>query len=147
MKFKVNFSESSSDLLPEGSYLVSIFDVTEGTSMSGNKKLTLKFEIQEGKYVGKFIWDYISLSRNAVWRLQKFVHALGLPSTNEQEIDTDEWIGKKLIVLVRRNTYQGRENLKVTDFKAYEKDIKVEGKGNDENTKEEIKDEIDEILN
>jgi len=143
MRFKVNFDESSSGLIPEGAYVVSVFDVAEGTSMSGNKKLVIKYKIEEGKYIGRFIWDSISLSKNSLWRLQKFVRALGFPYTSEQEIDTDEWIGKKLIVLVRKNTYQGKENLKVMDFKAYDKQ---EGEDINGYTKDEVKDEIDKLL-
>ena len=123
MRFNVDFDASSSGIIPEGSYVVSVVEVKSGVSKTGNKKLTIKYEIAEGKYKGKPIWDSLSLSENATWRIQQFIGALKLPNTGKQEVDTDRWEGRKLVILVRKNTYEGRESLKVMGFKAYNDEI------------------------
>ena len=87
------------DALPEGEYLVQVakVDVTDSKRTPGNKNLALEFVVQDGEHHGKKVFDVLSLSDKALWRVRDFVNACGL-YPGPAGFKTEELLGQKLIV-------------------------------------------------
>ena len=140
MKIKVNFDEPKSFTpLPDGAYNISIEKVEQRMSQtSGNPTLNITARVMDGKYKNRTIFYNLSLQETAKWKLQQFVRELGLDAEKgSHTFDTNEWVGKKLIFIVRQNT--ATERTDVIGIKAFEdKDVKnlIEGESDEKGAEE-----------
>ena len=88
------------EAVPEGEYLVSISKVDTAPSKRtpGNTNLNIEMTVQsEDEYHGRKIFDTLSLSEKALWRVRDFVQACGV-FPGPQGFKTEELLGAQLIV-------------------------------------------------
>ena len=94
-----------------GEYEASVFEVEKKTFRSGNKGYAVTYNIAEGPYQGRKIFDNIVLTEAAYWKLGQFYKAV-TGQSGEVEIDTNQlpqFVGKRVLlsVKVEEQTYQG----------------------------------------
>ena len=87
------------EAVPAGEYLCSVSkaDIKDSKRTPGNKNLDLEYTISEGEYHGRKIFDTLSLSEKALWRVRDFVNACGVfpPATG---FNTEQLLGAFLRV-------------------------------------------------
>ena len=79
--------ESSFDPIPAGTYKCYLFDVKAKQFKSGSEGFACTYNVAEGKYKGRKLFDNLVLTPTAKWKLAQFWKAM----TGEQAttIDTD----------------------------------------------------------
>lgn len=97
--------------IPEGEYEAYVFEVEKKTFRSGNEGYAVTYNIAEGPYQGRKIFDNIVLTEAAYWKLGQFYKAV-TGQSGEVEIDTNQlpqFVGKRVLlsVKVEEQTYQG----------------------------------------
>lgn len=113
-KIKLNLDEQTDGFqpIPEGEYEAYVFDVEKTEFRSGNDGYKITYNIAEGQYKGRRLWDNLVITPKAYWKLAQFWKAVtGL--SGEVEVDTDQladFVGKRVLVKVgiEQNTYQGK---------------------------------------
>ena len=79
--------------IPEGQYVAKIASAELKQSSKGNDMIELVFEVTEGEYAGRKLWDYLVLTDNSLWKVKRYVsRLLGLESGNEFEVKEFEGI-------------------------------------------------------
>jgi len=75
----VDFSnvKSGFETIPKGIYSAYIFDVVKGMSANSLPKLDITFKISEGEYKGRQLWIHPSLSPKSLWKIKKYLVAVG----------------------------------------------------------------------
>lgn len=82
---------------------------------SGDPYLNVTLEICEGPYEGKKIWGVLTMpaDQSKWWGLKQFAEALGYDLDNEElSVDTDEWLGQKINVDVKKVYDKERDETK-----------------------------------
>jgi hypothetical protein len=75
--------EAGFQVLPEGNHFLTVVNVTEKVSKSGNEMLVLDLECEKGK-----VRDFLVFSPKAAWKIDTFLKATGLaPKTKGTVID------------------------------------------------------------
>ncbi len=110
-KFRVNFSAVEEFTpIPSGVYklVVTDFEEREGPSAP---YIAFTFEIDEGEYAGRKLWDNISMSPKAAFKVKEFCVAMGENSDNlvgEFDFDPEAYLGAQCRGLVVQETYEGK---------------------------------------
>jgi len=71
MTIKLDFSNVTGgnfEPIPAGDYVVEIEKVENRTAKSGNEMLSLTFNVVEGEYEGRKIFDLYVLTEKALWK-------------------------------------------------------------------------------
>jgi hypothetical protein len=91
--------EEMGDAAPIGEYLAQVgkIDVKDSKRTPGNKNLEVQFVLQEGEQHGKMVFETMSLSPKALWRVRDFVNACGV-YPNPSGFKTEELIGRFLYI-------------------------------------------------
>ena len=78
-----------------GQYPAKLLDVNQGTSQTGNPKLTFVFEVTtaQGRTMKSSL--FCSITPSALWKLKRTTEALGIPSGS---MDVAEMVGRKCMV-------------------------------------------------
>lgn len=131
-----------------GVYTVKLKDVKPGFRKGDNgqpdktaPRLEVIAEIQDKKFKGSLLYDYISFSEASQWKMDQFLQVLGLASTSKRKgsFDTAKVVNKKLKVRVVGDTYNGEYRGKLG---SYLPDDDEEGEvEEDEEAEEESEDE------
>jgi hypothetical protein len=92
-KIKMNLSEVDNgfDPIPEGTYNAYVHTVKFKTFKSGNTGYSIRYNIAEGKYKGRVIFDNIVLTQAAYFKVAQFYKAVTGKSSGNVEIDTDKF--------------------------------------------------------
>jgi hypothetical protein len=117
---KLDFSEVQGgdfEPIPEGDYLVEIEEVKEKESNSGNQMLQMKFNVVEGEYEGRKIFDNYVLTQKALWKLKNLFVALEKDVSGIAEFDPKDLEGMKFLATVTIEEYQGNENNRIKKHK------------------------------
>lgn len=61
--------------IPENTYTVRIAEVKTGISKAGNKKVSLTLEITEGEFEGRKLWETITFTEKAMWKVKQVLEA------------------------------------------------------------------------
>lgn len=84
---RVNFTEvadSGRAPLPAGSYVVCCIGVQQKVNNAGDEQWNVKWEVQEGAFKGRWIFDTLTFSPAAMWRVKMlYGHLLGRSGDNE----------------------------------------------------------------
>lgn len=83
--------------VPAGDYLVEIEKVEEKTSKAGNAMLNFTFNIVDGEYEGRKIFDLYVLTEKALWKLQDLFSALGRDVSGMVSFHPEDLIGETFI--------------------------------------------------
>lgn len=98
-------SGRSRDPIPEGVYSLALVEADTKAARSGNGiVMTCKFEVTEGSYKGKWIWERFNIvnsndtaQRIARGRVSKWATAAGKPGAT----DTDKLMGRKFFAKIK----------------------------------------------
>lgn len=112
-------SDDDGTLLPEGKYLVRVIGVREKTTRSGDVMWQLTLSVQDGEHEGAHLWDNVIFSQKALRRAKLIFSSLGFITEGEQELTPDMLKGRRCIVSVLVEEYEGRERNAVA-FWGYE---------------------------
>jgi hypothetical protein len=90
------------ELLPRGQYLV---EVTSSEERAGTEfpYLNLEMTVLEGDYADRKVWDSMSYSPKALWKLKSFLLQAGYSEEDivgSFEVDPEEFIGQEYMVIV-----------------------------------------------
>lgn len=88
MKWDVD-TEGGGQCYPAGAYKVSPKEIVEVEAKSGNMQLKIKAVILEGEYKGKHIVDHLTLVDSCMWKLVKFIKAMGVNVEKLESMDTE----------------------------------------------------------
>lgn len=90
--------------LPEGKYLCVLDDVqTDGSGPAGPYWTWVwKIHPDNGEHEGRMLWDVISLSEKAAWKVKQVFEALGY----SLDSDTDEMIGEAAVLVVSQRVIE-----------------------------------------
>jgi hypothetical protein len=104
------------DPLPEGDYIVKVTNVTEKVSQSGNDLLNMEYTVVAGDDDGRRVFDNFVLTEKSLWRFKQFLTTVGIKAVGKESIDTNDIIGKVLMISVGIDEYNGVERNKVSKF-------------------------------
>ena len=98
------------ELLPEGSYAVTVLSAEETVSKGGKEMVKLEVEVDNH---GNRIFAYLVLTENAFWKIDQFRRSIGEePKEGEEvEIDVSTWEGKSANaqIVVEKWSSDGKE--------------------------------------
>jgi hypothetical protein len=112
-----------------GTYTLKIESVTQGTSKAGNPQLTVKCTFVGGRYDGKTITVWYSLTPQSFWKIQLLIEATACNHTvvgeDAQgqpiiEFDEQDLVGLIFDADVTIEDYQGKKNNRVNKERASE---------------------------
>lgn len=114
-KIKMNLDEVGNGFtpIPAGTYEAYVYEVEAKTFNSGNSGYKVTFNIADGPYKGRKIFDNLVITPKAYWKLGQFWRAM-TGDTGEVEMDTDkfpEFVGTRveLEVKIEKQTYNNEE--------------------------------------
>jgi hypothetical protein len=136
MPVSLKRQSGSQSLLPNGVYRVVIEAVDTKTGPSGHPYLNMRLRpYVNGKKAGQAIWDKISLSPDARFRVDAFLDAIG--AAEDGEVDEKSFVGKSYWASVTSREYQGQWSNEVKQYLTpeaaetlLEKQAQEEGSGN-----------------
>lgn len=110
--------ETGFKALPADSYRVRIAAVEQKTSQtSGQPYLKFQLEVSDGEYQGRKLFANASLQSHALFTLKAILEACGA-GWEEDGIDTEDILGREMLVEVNISDYNGKETNEVTKFAA-----------------------------
>lgn len=115
-------SEQRDFYVNDGTYLVKVLEANEKDRQDGEGSfLALTCEILDAdkpanqKCIGLKVFDILTMSEAAMWRIVNLLDAVYPPKFNGSEIPNDIE-GKWLSIKVKNETYQGKEYLRVKQY-------------------------------
>jgi len=127
---KMNWKDQGRGMEPieEGIYEVQIKDFKHGESLNGNPKIDFEAIIvgPEGNpFIGRHLWEVVTLTEKAMWRLGWLVADLGIDTSTLKEMDTKSedfkrvlhaCKGRRIWWTVIIDTFNGKGRNKVVDY-------------------------------
>lgn len=92
--------------LPEGKYLCRLEEITPANTQLGDEMWKLKFEVIDGDYVGRHIFDNMVFSKAALPRVKLMCSRLGMDTSQDQDFEPDDIEGKSCWVIVEVEDYE-----------------------------------------
>lgn len=138
----VNFSgvESGGRKCPDGTYEAEITSADIEESSAGNPMIVAKWKILKGKFKGTTIFDNISLTPQALWKLKTLLEALGIDA-QEEDVEASEYaeaiVEQPCTVIVTNETYEGEQRPKITGYGSVDEEEESEEEEDSEDEEEE----------
>jgi hypothetical protein len=130
--------ESGGKIVPDGTYEGRIKSIEEKESSNDNPMLVVKWEVLSGKGKGGVIWDNISLTPQALWRLKGLMEALEIEVPDgAMDIDLSELEGAECAIQIVNERYEGKDRPRVTAYGS-------PGEAEEEESEEEAEEEEEE---
>lgn len=110
MSIKLDFSNVTGgnfEPIPAGDYVVEIEKVENRTAKSGNEMLSLTFNVMEGEYEGRKIFDLYVLTEKALWKLKDLLVAVGVDTEGMVDLDVDDLVGEVFVANIEIQESQG----------------------------------------
>lgn len=99
--------------ITDGEHLVEVAEVSEEEGQNA-PYLKWKFNIAEG---GGALYYNTSLAPQALWNLRSLLEAMEIDIPDDDtDMDTDDFIGKQLMVQVDHEVYEGKSRPRIVDF-------------------------------
>lgn len=119
-KLKVDFTDVESySKAEEGEHIAVLRELEETEAKeSGNDMIVAKFEVIKGESKGAIVYDRYVLVEKALFRFKNFLEAVGMKADGKIQVDLDKLIGKKVIIDVKHEEYNGQERAKIDAYKA-----------------------------
>ena len=109
----VNFSEIEDDgkypPLPKGQYPCSIVMVTVESTRKGDEMWNIRFEVTEGQYAGRLIFDRLVFKGKGYVRIKGLCQALGLDVTGRVDLTPDAIHGRSCLVEVHIKEFEDHQ--------------------------------------
>lgn len=108
--------DASRSVLPDGVYEVVVEEVEDKEGKeSGIPYMNLRLSVRKNERpVGGSIWDIISMSENAAFRLANFLDAVGAPE--DGDVSSQWFKGKKAFAKLITDTYNDEPRNKVKSY-------------------------------
>lgn len=138
----VNFSgvESGGRRCPDGTYEAEIISAELQESSSGNPMIVAKWKITDGKFKGVQLFDNISLTPQALWKMKTLLEVLGIEA-QEEDISAKEYasemVEKGATIIVTNEKFEGEDRPKVTGYGEPEEGNGAEEDEDDEESEDE----------
>lgn len=140
---KVDFSGIESYIKCEEGEHIAVLKKTElKTSESGNDMIACTFEVVAGSSSGARVFDNFVLTEKALWRLKTYLECIGIKADGKLKLDLDKITGKKCIIGVTHEEYNGQTRARISEFKKLAEAKAVEATDNTESSVED--DDVDE---
>ena len=109
----VNFDriEEASDCtpVPKGKYLCRLVKIEEDVTKYGDPLWKLWFQIEDGEYENRYIFDNLVFSPKAEKRMKLICNRLGVPVIGERELEPSELLDKRCYITVDVEDYKDNE--------------------------------------
>lgn len=108
--------DAARSVLPDGVYQVVIEDVEDKEGReSGIPYMNLRLSVRKnGRPIGGSIWDIVSMSDNAAFKLAQFLDAVDAPE--EGDVNSQWFKGKKAYAKLITEVYDGQPRNKVKNY-------------------------------
>lgn len=125
------FKDRRGSYVTPGTYLVEIDSVEGQESNAGNQMAVLTLKVLNGQSKGLILIDRLVNTEKALFRVVNFLEALtGKPVARKQmSIDTNDWIGRRIGVVMEDNEYNGRVRSQVSEYMTVEQAKRMLGAG------------------
>lgn len=91
--------EGGFEVLPPATYQLEVDNVESKTSKADKPYLNMTYKVvDDPDYAGRKLFDSISLSTDALWRLKDFTMSIGVDVTTE--FDTEDFLGADFSAVV-----------------------------------------------
>ena len=101
--------EQEFTLIPEGQYPVLVVSATEGESKEKKTPfIKVKYEIMEGEFSGKNIYDNFFFSEASLWRLKNALAIMGVKITDDMDVNESTFNGRTCLITVVHKEYKGK---------------------------------------
>lgn len=111
--------------LPEGDYLCRLAEIEESTTQNDDELWKLKFEVIEGEYAGRYVFDNMVFSEAALKRAKLICSRLGLSVSGEIDLAPGMIEGRTCYLTVEIDEYEDSEGRikkrNVVPFAGYER--------------------------
>lgn len=110
------------EVLPEGTYIFRIDDVTDNISKNGDPMINVRFIVVDGDYAGRKIWDNIIIPEQnspaikIKGRTMHFLHCIKEPYEGKFDWNSEMWVGKAVTIRVYHDEYNGKTRAKVAEY-------------------------------
>lgn len=102
--------------LEAGEHIVKIESATGKAFSTGSKGLVIKFVSKDGGSV----YENFPLVDTALWKFKRLLSAIGLKNDGKVKIDTSKIEGKRLMIRVGEEEYNGKMKPRLEDMYPYE---------------------------
>lgn len=124
-KLKVDFTDVESFVrCEEGKHVVRLMEIEETESSNGNPMLAAKFEVVKGESTGAILYDNFVLTDKALWKFKSYLSVIGVKADGRVALDLDKLEGKRCLVEVGHEEYNGSTRARITDYKKLQADPK-----------------------
>ena len=128
--FDIDLSKANEGLPPEGIAILQVIDVKKGRSKANNPQFIWEIrvcEYREGPGVGTdcealdTITYFTAVTRNALWKVDEIIRALGVPVTEEGRatFKRPEVLGVLMLGSLKKGEYNGRPQCNIESLRAY----------------------------
>ena len=128
--------------LPDGKYLCKLSEIEEATTQYGDEMWKLRFEVAQGEYTGKFIFDNMVFSEAAMKRVKLICSRLGLDVSSELDLTPGLLKDRRCYISVLTEEYEDKEGKikkrNVVSFAGYEKAEGVEVTSKEDDNQEKL---------
>lgn len=111
--------------LPPGKYLCRLAEIEEATTHNNDEMWKLRFQVAEGRYAGRYIFDNLVFSEAALKRAKLICGRLGLDVSGSVDLSPDMLKGHACHVTVEVEDYEDQEGKarkrNVVPFAGYER--------------------------
>ena len=110
--------KSNGDYVKPGTYEVIVDDIETTKTKAGDPMLNVWFVIQKGDEEGRTVMDRFPIMDKALWRVVKFLNAVGLKTPRKNvTIDTARIVNRRLVItVVDGKPYNNRIRSEVDDY-------------------------------
>ena len=81
-------------------YLCSVKEAKTGVSKSGNEKIDLQWQIEEGPFTGRIIFDTLVWHEKALFRVKQTLIAFGYEENFSGNVEAEDLIGNSALLVV-----------------------------------------------
>lgn len=86
--------------IPAGVYLATVKKATPGTSNSGNEKIDLQWQVEEGDHAERIIFDTLVWHPKALFRIKQVLIAFGYDENFSGEVEAEELEGQTALLAI-----------------------------------------------
>jgi hypothetical protein len=97
MEVDWNVETDSGGFYKPGVYKVRIESIEEVEAKSGSQQLRVKTKFADGDYAGKQLTEHITLLPQVMWKLVKFIKAMGIDTSKMKKMDTNSNEFRKML--------------------------------------------------
>lgn len=122
--------ESNFDPIPDGKYVVRIIESEAGESKAGDPLIKINFEVAEGTYEGRRIYNYLTFGQKAKLNRLKFLEALGVVDADHAGVisyNAAEYTDKVCVIDVvtrpAKGEYSASNSVKYAGYEVYDSSI------------------------